>query len=101
MDKKRYKLVQTRTWEQNGEKKKKYVTVGSLNTKIGVPTSLVLDAYPLPNEKGEVWVNIYEYDEKDFNQRDEGIDTSNATLDNDLNETKEEETKVDDDEIPF
>ena len=96
MDKKRYKLVQTRTWEQNGEKKKKYVTVGSLNTKIGVPTSLVLDAYPLPNEKGEVWVNIYEYDEKDFNQRDEVIDTSNATLDNDL-----DKPKVEDDEIPF
>lgn len=96
MDKKRYKLVQTRTWEQNGEKKKKYVTVGSLNTKIGVPTSLVLDAYPLPNEKGEVWVNIYEYDEKDFNQRDEGIDTTNATLENDL-----DKPKVDDDEIPF
>tara|TARA_Y100000114_G_scaffold152045_1_gene169744 strand:- start:694 stop:984 length:291 start_codon:yes stop_codon:yes gene_type:complete len=96
MDKKRYKLVQTRTWEQNGEKKKKYVTVGSLNTIIGVPKSLVLDAYPLPNEKGEVWVNIYEYDEKDFNQRDEVIDTSNATLENDL-----DKPKVDDDEIPF
>jgi hypothetical protein len=101
MDKKRYKLVQTRTWEQNGEKKKKYVTVGSLNTIIGVPKSLVLDSYPLPNEKGEVWVNIYEYDDKDFNQRDEGIDTSNATLENDLGATKEEETKVEDDEIPF
>ena len=96
MDKKRYKLVQTRTWEQNGEKKKKYVTVGSLNTKIGIPTSLVLDAYPLPNEKGEVWVNIYEYDDKDFNQRDEVLDTSNATLENDL-----DKPKVDDDEIPF
>ena len=96
MDKKRYKLVQTRTWEQNGEKKKKYVTVGSLNTIIGVPKSLVLDSYPLPNEKGEVWVNIYEYDDKDFNQRDEGIDTSNATLENDL-----DKPKVDDDEIPF
>ena len=95
MDKKRYKLVQTRTWEQNGEKKKN-MTVGSLNTIIGVPKSLVLDSYPLPNEKGEVWVNIYEYDEKDFNQRDEGIDTTNATLENDLNETK-----VEDDEIPF
>ena len=96
MDKKRYKLVQTRTWEQNGEKKKKYVTVGSLNTIMGVPKSLVLDSYPLPNEKGEVWVNNYEYDDKDFNQRDEGIDTSNATLEHDLNETK-----VEDDEIPF
>ena len=96
MDKKRYKLVQTRTWEQNGEKKKKYVTVGSLNTIMGVPKSLVLDAYPLPNEKGEVWVNIYEYDDKDFNQRDEGIDTSNASLENDL-----DKPKVEDDEITF
>ena len=87
MDKKRYKLVQTRTWEQNGEKKKKYVTVGSLNTIIGVPKSLVLDSYPLLNEKGEVG-NIYEYDEKDFNQRDEGIDTTMHSENDDLNETK-------------
>ena len=88
MDKKRYKLVQTRTWEQNGETKKKYVTVGSLNTIIGVPKSLVLDSYPLPNEKGEVWVNIYEYD-----QKEEVLDTSNATLDNDLNEAKVDDVK--------
>ena len=56
-----------------------------------IPSSVKLDALPLPDDKGEVWLKVFPEDRKE-----EILYTSNATLDNDLNETK-----VEDYEIPY
>ena len=102
MDKKTYNLVQGKKYFLNGEEKTQWIKIGILLTRMDIPSSVKLDALPIADEKGEVWLKAFPEDFLDKEAyKKEGIDTSNATLDNDLNEKKEEETKVDDDEIPF
>jgi len=103
MDKKTYNLVQGKKYFLNGEEKTQWIKIGKLFTKMDIPSSVKLDALPLPDDKGEVWLKVFPEDflDKQAFKKEEVIDTSDATLENDLGEPKEEETKVDDDEIPF
>ena len=91
MDKKTLNLVQGKKYLLNGVEKTQWIKIGKLFTKMDIPSSVKLDALPLPDEKGEVWLKVFPEDRKE-----EVLDTSNATLDNDL-----DKPKVDDDEIPF
>ena len=98
MDKKTYNLVQGKKYFLNGEEKTQWIKIGILLTKMDIPSSVKLDALPIADEKGEVWLRVFPEDflDKQAYKKEEGIDTTNATLENDLGETK-----VEDDEIPF
>ena len=88
MDKKTYNLVQGKKYFLNGEEKTQWIKIGILLTRMDIPSSVKLDALPLPDDKGEVWLKVFPEDRKE-----EVFDTSNATLDNDLNEAKVNDAK--------
>ena len=88
MDKKTYNLVQGKKYFLNGEEKTQWIKIGILLTRMDIPSSVKLDALPLPDEKGEVWLKVFPEDRKE-----EVLDTSNATLDNDLDKPKEDDAK--------
>lgn len=60
----------TGTYKKDGEDKNRYLTIGTLFQRLDDnenPTNkmvMKLDTYPLPNENGEVWVNIYPIQKK-------------------------------------
>lgn len=61
-------IVYTRKYtDRNGNEKKEYITLGYLFEKEG-KTSILLKSYinpaALANEKGEVWLNVYEHKQK-------------------------------------
>ena len=61
MSKVKYNVAQTLGSFKNeaGEKKYNYLNLGVVIEKENGHLSLKLNALPLPNEKGEVWVNLY------------------------------------------
>ena len=95
MDKQTLNLVQGKKYLLNGVEKTQWIKIGKLFTKMDIPTTVKLDALPLPDDKGEVWLKLFPEDflDKQAYKKEEVLDTSNATLENDL------EKKYD--EIPF
>jgi hypothetical protein len=49
----------------SGEEKTAWTRIGTAFEKDGRISSAKLDALPLPNEKGEVWLSFFEPREKD------------------------------------
>tara|TARA_X000001382_G_C3108131_1_gene158947 strand:+ start:402 stop:653 length:252 start_codon:yes stop_codon:yes gene_type:complete len=81
-----YNVSQAR---EGKEGKTYWMKVGYAFEKDGVVSSIKLDALPLPNEKGEVWLNLF----PDDRERSVGGGSSGSSW----------PSKVDkvDDEIPF
>ncbi|MDE3744059.1 hypothetical protein [Maribacter polysaccharolyticus] len=50
---------------KEGEKKNSYVDLGVVIEKDNGHLSLKLNALPLPNEKGEVWVNLFPFNKNE------------------------------------
>ena len=61
MSKLKYNVAQTTGSYENekGEKKYNYINLGVVLEKENGHLSMKLNALPLPNEKGEVWLNLY------------------------------------------
>jgi hypothetical protein len=57
---KRMDAVTARNYTAGGEEKTAWTRIGSLLVKDDGKMSLKLDALPLPNDKGEVWVSFFE-----------------------------------------
>jgi len=75
-------LVQAKKYfDKEGMEKTQWIKVGKMFTKMGVPSSVKLDCYPIPDEKGEVWVKIFP---KDYKAVDKENGFDNATLESDI-----------------
>lgn len=57
----KFRVVQTTGTYENkeGDTKKNYQEVGVVFENEKGHLSMKMSAYPLPNEKGEVWINLY------------------------------------------
>lgn len=57
----KFRAVQTTGTFKNdeGETKKSYQEIGVVFETENGHLAMKLSAYPLPNEKGEIWVNLY------------------------------------------
>ena len=84
MDKETLDLVQAKNYtDKEGNEKTQWIKIGKLFTKMGVPSSMKLDCYPIPDDKGEVWLKIFPKDYKAVDQAN-GFDSSDATLETDI-----------------
>jgi hypothetical protein len=84
MDKETLDLVQGKKYfDKEGNEKTQWIKIGKLFTKMGIPSSMKLDCYPIPDKEGEVWVKIFPKDYKSVDQAN-GFDSSNATLESDI-----------------
>ena len=63
--------------DKEGMEQTQWIRIGKLFTKMGIPSSIKLDCYPIPDEKGEVWLKVFPKDNKDNN-------FENATLESDI-----------------
>ena len=50
---------------------------------MGIPSSMKLDCYPIPDDKGEVWLKIFPKDYKAVDQQN-GFTSEDATLESDI-----------------
>lgn len=82
MDKGNYNLVQGKKYILNGEEKTQWIRVGKFLNKD--KPSIKLDVYPIPNEEGQVWLNIFPEDENEKDKKE-----------------NEKTAEQDGDEIPF
>ena len=84
MEKETLDVVQAKnSTDKEGNEKTQWIKVGKLFTKMGVPSSMKLDCYPIPDDKGEVWLKIFPKDYKAVDQAN-GFDSSDATLESDI-----------------
>lgn len=62
----KFKVVQkTGSFKNNeGEQKNSYIELGVVLENEKGQTSMKLNALPLPNEKGEVWMQLYPIEKK-------------------------------------
>lgn len=50
--------------DEEGNTKNKYINLGVLISEEGKPQSIKLNALPIPNENGEIWLNLFELKEQ-------------------------------------
>ena len=69
----KFKAVQTigKFTNDQGEEKFRYQQLGIVLENENGQLSLKLNALPLPNEKGEVWVNFYPVESKEESSSEE------------------------------
>lgn len=60
---KKYDVVQAK--EIPGQEKPKWINVGIAFQDEGKMPRIKLDALPIPNEKGEIWLNLFEQKSRD------------------------------------
>ena len=78
-----YDVVQGTKYIKDGEEKTRWQKMGVAFEKEGKITSVKLEALPIPNKDGEIWLNIFE--QKPREQNGMVINNNNQT----------------DDEVPF
>lgn len=78
-----YDVVQGTKYIKDGEEKTRWQKMGVAFEKEGKITSVKLEALPIPNKDGEIWLNIFE--QKPREQNGMVINNNNPT----------------DDEVPF
>lgn len=91
-------IIYTRKYiDRNGEEKKEYITVGYMFEKDG-RTSILLKNYinpaALANEKGEVWLNVYEHKQKEEKPQQAPKMADKTSLYGNVEPTVAEVTKV-------
>jgi len=60
MDKK-YDVVQSQgTYQKDGEEKTRWMTLGVMLEKPDGKRSIKLNALPLPNKDGDIWLQVFE-----------------------------------------
>jgi hypothetical protein len=69
----KFKVVQTTGTFKNdeGKTKKAYQEIGVVFENEKGHLSLKLNAYPLPNAKGEIWTNLYPISSNETNSQEE------------------------------
>lgn len=79
MAKKTYDVCTGRKYTTNqGEEKTAWTPIGKLFIKDDGKMSVKLEALPLPNEKGEVWLSVFEPRPKDGQQTPHNAAKSNG-----------------------
>lgn len=52
--------IVTGTYEKEGETKNRYLQIGTLFERVGKPGHVIkLDALPIPNADGQIWMNVW------------------------------------------
>ena len=62
-----YDVVQGTTYFKDGEDKTTWQKLGVAFEKDGKITSVKLEALPIPNKDGEIWLNIFEQKPREVN----------------------------------
>tara|TARA_R110001632_G_scaffold173850_1_gene293287 strand:- start:2471 stop:2728 length:258 start_codon:yes stop_codon:yes gene_type:complete len=78
-----YDVVQGTKYFKDGEEKTRWQKIGVAFEKDGKITSVKLEALPIPNKDGEIWLNIFEQKPREVN----GMPVNNSN--------------PSDDEVPF
>lgn len=73
-----FDVVQGSKYEKDGEEKTRWRNLGVAFEKEGKISSLKLEALPLPDKNGEVWLNIFEQKPKN------SFSSSNNKLDDEI-----------------
>jgi hypothetical protein len=60
-----YDVVQGTKYQKDGEEKTRWQKMGVAFEKEGKITSVKLEALPIPNKDGEIWLNIFEQKPRD------------------------------------
>ena len=60
-----FDVVQGTKYIKDGEEKTRWLKLGVAFEKDGKITSVKLEALPIPNKDGEIWLNIFEQKPKD------------------------------------
>lgn len=62
---KKYDVSIAQEYEENGETKTRWVNLGIAFEKEGKPPRIKLNALPIPDKNGEIWINLFEQKPKD------------------------------------
>lgn len=62
---KKYDVSMAQEYEDNGETKTRWVNLGIAFEKDGKPPRIKLNALPIPDKNGEIWINLFEQKPKD------------------------------------
>ena len=57
---KKYDVSIAQEYEENGETKTRWVNLGIAFEKDGKPPRIKLNALPIPDKNGEIWISLFE-----------------------------------------